>query len=132
MLEKGTVASEYFGDDIEELAAVSNPATLVNTFDNRWLEFLLMSGRTLQKALLMMIPEGKRQYGGVGGEKAFYEYHSCLIEPWDNFPSRSQTVLASVLFLTEMACARRATTSPTTTNASWHPRSAPCRWIRRG
>ncbi|GIR63842.1 MAG: hypothetical protein CM15mP68_5080 [Pseudomonadota bacterium] len=43
-----------------------------------------MSGRSLPEALLMMIPEAWQQHQSMSDAKrAFYEYHSCLIEPWD-------------------------------------------------
>jgi glutamate synthase (NADPH/NADH) large chain len=81
---EGTVASEYFGEDIKKLFPIVEPdCSDSGTFDNV-LEFLLMSGRTLPEALLMMIPEAWQQHAGMSAEKkAFYEYHSCLIEPWD-------------------------------------------------
>ena len=81
---EGTVASEYFGEDIKNLFPIVEPdCSDSGTFDNV-LEFLLMSGRTLPEALLMMIPEAWQQHSGMSAEKkAFYEYHSCLIEPWD-------------------------------------------------
>ncbi|MEQ8689592.1 MAG: glutamate synthase large subunit, partial [Pseudomonadales bacterium] len=53
------------------------------TFDNV-LEFLLMSGRKLQEAVLMMIPEAWQQHATMSEDKkAFYEFHSSLMEPWD-------------------------------------------------
>ena len=43
-----------------------------------------MSGRKLQEAVLMMIPEAWQQHGSMDEQKrAFYEYNSCLMEPWD-------------------------------------------------
>ncbi|MFT5431852.1 MAG: glutamate synthase (NADPH/NADH) large chain [Myxococcota bacterium] len=52
-------------------------------FDNV-LEFLLMAGRTLPEAMMMMIPEAWQKDDQMSPEKrAFYEYHSCLLEPWD-------------------------------------------------
>ena len=48
------------------------------------LEFLLMTGRTLQRSIMMMIPEAWQNDPQMTPEKrAFYEYHSCLLEPWD-------------------------------------------------
>ncbi len=53
------------------------------TFDNV-LEFLLMTGRTLQESVMMMIPEAWQNHETMSEDKqAFYEYHSCLMEPWD-------------------------------------------------
>ncbi|MBI2964327.1 MAG: glutamate synthase large subunit, partial [Deltaproteobacteria bacterium] len=53
------------------------------TFDNV-LEFLVMNGRSLPHAILMMIPEPWQNHESMSDTKrAFYEYHSCLLEPWD-------------------------------------------------
>ncbi|NCF33086.1 MAG: glutamate synthase large subunit [Proteobacteria bacterium] len=81
---EGIVASEHFGDDIQKLFPIVEPDCADSgSFDNV-LEFLLMSGRSLPEALLMMIPEAWQQHQDMSDAKrAFYEYHSCLIEPWD-------------------------------------------------
>ena len=81
---QGVVSSPLFGDDIEKLFPVVEPdCSDSGTFDNV-LEFLLMTGRKLQEAVLMMIPEAWQQHGGMDpARRAFYEYHSCLMEPWD-------------------------------------------------
>ena len=52
-------------------------------FDNV-LEFLVMAGRSLPHAMLMMIPEPWQNHESMSPERrAFYEYHSSLMEPWD-------------------------------------------------
>ena len=52
-------------------------------FDN-CLELLVMGGRSLPHAMMMMIPEPWAGHETMSDEKkAFYEYHSCLMEPWD-------------------------------------------------
>ena len=52
-------------------------------FDN-CLEFLALSGRSLPHSVMMMIPEPWENHESMSPEKrAFYEYHSCLMEPWD-------------------------------------------------
>ncbi len=52
-------------------------------FDNA-LELLVLSGRSLPHAVMMMIPEPWSGDESMSAEKkAFYEYHSCLMEPWD-------------------------------------------------
>jgi len=81
---QGTVKSDLFGDRIEKLFPIVEPdCSDSGTFDNV-LEFLLMSGRTLQEAVLMMIPEAWQQDEALADDKrAFYEYQSCLMEPWD-------------------------------------------------
>ena len=52
-------------------------------FDN-CLELLVLAGRSLPHAMMMMIPEPWANHESMSDEKkAFYEYHSCLMEPWD-------------------------------------------------
>ena len=52
-------------------------------FDN-CLEFLHLSGRSLPHAVMMMIPEPWSRHKQMSPERrAFYEYHACLMEPWD-------------------------------------------------
>jgi glutamate synthase (ferredoxin) len=52
-------------------------------FDNVF-ELLVMGGRSLPHAMMMMIPEPWSGHESMSDEKkAFYEYHSCLMEPWD-------------------------------------------------
>ncbi len=81
---EGVVKSDLFGADLSKLFPIVEPdCSDSGTFDNV-LEFLLMSGRTLQEAVLMMIPEAWQQHGSMSSDKkAFYEYHSSLMEPWD-------------------------------------------------
>ncbi len=53
------------------------------SFDNA-LELLVMSGRDLPHAIMMMVPEAWSRHESMPDDrKAFYEYHSCLMEPWD-------------------------------------------------
>ena len=51
---------------------------------NAVLELLVMSGRSIPEAMLMMIPEAWQNDPNIDADKrAFYEYNSALIEPWD-------------------------------------------------
>ena len=81
---QGVAKSELFGDDLEKLFPVVEPdCSDSGTFDNV-LEFLLMSGRSLQEAVMMMVPEAWQNHETMSEEKrAFYEYHSAVMEPWD-------------------------------------------------
>jgi len=81
---EGVVASDLFGDSISKLFPIVEPDTSDSgSFDNV-LEFLLMTGRTLQEAVMMMVPEAwQKQEQMRENKRAFYEYHSCLMEPWD-------------------------------------------------
>ncbi|HEY9632492.1 MAG TPA: glutamate synthase large subunit [Coleofasciculaceae cyanobacterium] len=76
--------SELFGDDMKKVQPVINidgSDSLI--FDNA-LELLVLAGRSLPHAVMMMIPEPWTAHESMSDEKkAFYEYHSCLMEPWD-------------------------------------------------
>lgn len=81
---QGMAKSLRFGEDIKKLfPIVERDCSDSGTFDNV-LEFLLMNGRELQEAVMMMIPEAWQQHAQMNDDKkAFYEYNSCLMEPWD-------------------------------------------------
>jgi glutamate synthase (NADPH/NADH) large chain len=81
---QGVVASELFGPSLKDLFPIGEPdCSDSGVFDNV-LEFLLMTGRTLQEAVMMMVPEAWQKNELMPANKrAFYEYHSCLMEPWD-------------------------------------------------
>ena len=76
--------SELFGDDIAKLFPVATPgASDSAVFDNA-VELLYHTGRSLPHAIMMMIPEAWQNHQTMSDEKkAFYEYHACLMEPWD-------------------------------------------------
>jgi glutamate synthase (NADPH/NADH) large chain len=81
---EGMAQSELFGDELAKIFPVAEPdCSDSGTFDNV-LEFLLMNGRTLQESVMMMIPEAWQNHETMPEDKqAFYEYHSCMMEPWD-------------------------------------------------
>jgi len=81
---EGVFRSELLGDELQKLFPVVEPdCSDSGTFDNA-LEFFLMTGRTLQEAVMMMIPEAWQNHETMSeAKRAFYEYHSCLMEPWD-------------------------------------------------
>ena len=76
--------SGLFGDDLKKIFPICiEGGSDSATFDNV-MEFLHMSGRPLAHAILMMIPEAWSGHETMNAErKAFYEYHACLMEPWD-------------------------------------------------
>ena len=81
---EGLLRSAVFGDDLQKVLPVIVPGgSDTATFDNV-LEFLVMSGRTLPHAVLMMIPEPWTGNPAMDpAVRAFYEYHASLMEPWD-------------------------------------------------
>jgi len=77
-------ATELFGDDMDKIKPIINPdGSDTAMFDNT-LEFLFLSGRSMAHAAMMMVPEPWSNHESMSDErKAFYEYHSTLMEPWD-------------------------------------------------
>ncbi|MFP4156257.1 MAG: glutamate synthase large subunit [Opitutales bacterium] len=78
------LASEVFGDDLKKLLPIiREDGSDSQKFDN-CLEFLVLSGRSLAHAMMMMIPEPWERHKSMPQWKRdFYEYHACLMEPWD-------------------------------------------------
>src|SRR5438552_12128318 len=76
--------SDLFGEDIKKiLPVIRTDGSDSAMFDNA-LELLVLAGRSLPHAVMMMIPEPWTKHESMSPEKkAFYEYHSCLMEPWD-------------------------------------------------
>lgn len=76
--------SEIFGEDLQKLLPViEDNKSDSASFDNV-LEFLHLTGRSLHHALCMMIPESFNEKNPIPETlKAFYEYHSTIMEPWD-------------------------------------------------
>ena len=98
---EGLLQSDLLGDDLQKLLPVIREGgSDTATFDNV-LELLVMAGRSLPHAILMMIPEpwsGNEEM--AADRKAFYEYHSSLMEPWDGPASiafTDGTVIGAVL-----------------------------------
>ena len=78
------MASKLFGEDLKKvLTVVDTDGSDSAMFDNV-LELLHLSGRSLPHAMMMMVPEPWAKHESMSPEKkAFYEFHSCLMEPWD-------------------------------------------------
>jgi glutamate synthase (ferredoxin) len=77
-------ASDLFGDDLKKLLPIVDASGSDSAMFDNVLEMLVLTGRSLPHAVMMMIPEPWSQHETMSAEKkAFYEYHSCLMEPWD-------------------------------------------------
>ncbi len=89
---EGLLKSSVFGDDLQKvLPVIAEGGSDTATFDNV-LEFLVMAGRSLPHAVLMMIPEPWSGNPAMDpAVRAFYEYHSSIMEPWDGPASISFT-----------------------------------------
>lgn len=78
------LAGGALGADLEKLLPVIRADGSDSAMFDNCLEFLVLSGRSLPHAVMMMIPEPWEKHQHMSPEKkAFYEYHACLMEPWD-------------------------------------------------
>ncbi|HTW93620.1 MAG TPA: glutamate synthase large subunit, partial [Tepidisphaeraceae bacterium] len=80
----GSLRSEVFGGELHKIfPIVTESGSDTATFDNA-LQFLTLNGRSLAHSVLMMIPEAWENNPKMDEHlRAFYEYHACLMEPWD-------------------------------------------------
>jgi len=76
--------SDLLGPDIKRILPIINTNGSDSAMFDNVFELLVMGGRSLPHAMMMMIPEPWTAHESMSDEKkAFYEFHSCLMEPWD-------------------------------------------------
>jgi glutamate synthase domain-containing protein 2/glutamate synthase domain-containing protein 1/glutamate synthase domain-containing protein 3 len=76
--------SEHFGDDIKKILPIVNPNGSDSAMFDNVLELLVLAGRSLPHAVMMMIPEPWSNHATMDeAKRAFYQYHSSMMEPWD-------------------------------------------------
>ncbi|HYG70274.1 MAG TPA: glutamate synthase central domain-containing protein, partial [Anaeromyxobacteraceae bacterium] len=76
--------SGLFGDDLQKILTVIDTDGSDSAMFDNVLELLTLAGRELPHAMMMMVPEPWSRDETMSPErKAFYEFHSCLLEPWD-------------------------------------------------
>ncbi len=79
-----SLSSELFGDDIKKLLPLINKSGSDSAALDNAVELLTLGGRSLPHAMMMLMPEAWTGDPGMDDERrAFYEYHACLMEPWD-------------------------------------------------
>ncbi|MHB0997973.1 MAG: glutamate synthase large subunit [Armatimonadota bacterium] len=77
-------ASDLFGADLQKIMPVIDSDGSDSAMFDNCFEFLTLAGRSLPHAMMMMIPEPWLNHGTMDDDlRAFYQYHSCLMEPWD-------------------------------------------------
>ena len=75
--------SDWFGEDIKSVLPIILPNKSDSASMDMAVELLLMTGR-LPEVMMMLIPEAWEKNDEMSStKKAFYEYNSCLMEPWD-------------------------------------------------
>jgi glutamate synthase domain-containing protein 2/glutamate synthase domain-containing protein 1/glutamate synthase domain-containing protein 3 len=78
------LASELFGDDLQKVLPVIQARGSDSAILDNVLELLVLSGRSIEHAMMMMIPEAYQTRTDIDPDvRGFYDFHSCLMEPWD-------------------------------------------------
>ncbi|MBN2508743.1 MAG: glutamate synthase large subunit [Spirochaetales bacterium] len=98
---QGKLESELLGSDLEKVFPVIEPdLSDSGAFDNT-LELLYLAGRSMPESVMMMVPEAWQNHNTMSDtKKAFYEFNSCKMDPWDGPASISftdGTVIGAVL-----------------------------------
>ncbi len=76
--------SDWFGEDLKALFPIVLPGKSDSASMDMVVELLLMSGRSLPEVMMMVVPEAWEKNDEMSkSKKAFYEYNSCVMEPWD-------------------------------------------------
>ena len=76
--------SDWFGDEIKNIFPVVLSGKSDSASIDMVVELLLMTGRSLPEVMMMLVPEAWEKNTEMSDtKKAFYEYNSCLMEPWD-------------------------------------------------
>jgi glutamate synthase (NADPH/NADH) large chain/glutamate synthase (ferredoxin) len=87
-----TLESELLGGDLSELWPIVRPGGSDSATLDNVVELLVMAGRSLPHALMMVIPEAFEGRDDLPEDvRGFFRYHSCLMEPWDGPASVSFT-----------------------------------------
>src|SRR5947208_14002977 len=78
------LACELFGDDLEKVIPVVREGGSDSAVFDNVLELLVLSGRAIPHAVMMMVPEAYKTRTDLDPDvRGFYDFHSCLMEPWD-------------------------------------------------
>ncbi|WP_297765663.1 glutamate synthase large subunit [uncultured Muriicola sp.] len=81
---EGLMESPFFGPEIKKILPVILPGKSDSATMDMVVELLLMTGRSLPEVMMMLVPEAWEKNTEMSeAKKAFYEYNSCVMEPWD-------------------------------------------------
>ena len=93
--------SDWFNEEIKAIIPIIIPGKSDSASLDMVVELLLMTGRTLPEAMMMLVPEAWEKNELMDADKrAFYEFNSCLMEPWDgpaSIPFTDGTYIGAVL-----------------------------------
>jgi len=98
---QGLFESELLGTGLERLFPILTEGASDSAIIDNAIELLYHSGRSLPHAILMLIPEAWQHHAEMpAANRAFYEYHACIMEPWDgpaSIPFTDGEVIGAVL-----------------------------------
>ncbi|MCP4653258.1 MAG: glutamate synthase large subunit [Candidatus Omnitrophica bacterium] len=78
------ISSELFGKDIEKIKPIITEGGSDSTAIDNIFELLVLSGRSLEHAMMMLVPAAWEHDNLMSDElREFYRYHACFMEPWD-------------------------------------------------
>ena len=78
------LASKHFEEHLEDFKPIIRPDGSDSSSLDNVVDFLLASGRSLPHVMMMLVPEAWATQTDMNpAKRAFYEYHACLVEPWD-------------------------------------------------
>ncbi|QUH24577.1 glutamate synthase large subunit [Serpentinicella alkaliphila] len=81
---EANLKSDLFGEDLNKVFPIVNQDGSDSAMLDNCVEFLTLGGRSLPHSMMMTVPEPWSKHESMSDTKrAFYEYHSCLMEPWD-------------------------------------------------
>ncbi len=76
--------SDWFSDDIKNVIPIILKGKSDSATMDMVVELLLMTGRSLPEVMMILVPEAWEKNTEMSeAKRAFYEYHSCMMEPWD-------------------------------------------------
>ncbi|NLW12239.1 MAG: glutamate synthase subunit alpha, partial [Clostridiaceae bacterium] len=89
---QAAIKTDLFGQDLERIFPIIHPQGSDSAMFDNCLEFMTLSGRSLAHAAMMMVPEPWNKHEQMPNElRAFYEYNSMLMEPWDGPAAMAMT-----------------------------------------
>ncbi len=84
LARQGLLKTAAFGSQIKEIFPIIVPGGSDSASIDNVLELLILAGRPIEHAMMMLIPAAWEHNGLMNGKlRDFYRYHSCLMEPWD-------------------------------------------------
>ncbi len=93
--------SDVFGEDIKKMFPIILEGKSDSASMDMVIELLLMTGRSLPEAMMMVVPEAWEKHQTMSEDKkAFYEYNACIMEPWDgpaSIPFTDGNVIGALL-----------------------------------